>query len=227
MNWLQKISGIWEDIEKYGPRSKRVQEFATEWTPRRQFTSTFGYATPDKEALEEIYNFVGNDSVLEIGAGKALWAKLLQDMGITVIATDSKAGRPPGSEDPSTIHDDNVYWSKELEEEVPEQFSLEGQPFDRTTYTEVITMDANEAIETYPQCNVLLVIWPPHDSLMAYDALQRFGGSKLIYIGEGDLGCTGCKEFHQELHENWKRINHLCIPTWPSMYDCGYFYVRK
>lgn len=43
---------------------------------------------PTIEAINEIFNFVNYNIVLEIGAGTGIWARLLQLRGVNIIATD-------------------------------------------------------------------------------------------------------------------------------------------
>lgn len=56
---------------------------------RQQMISEFGFSIPCVEALNAIKK-VGN--ILEIGAGTGYWSKLLKDMGVDIISTDSKSG---------------------------------------------------------------------------------------------------------------------------------------
>ena len=57
---------------------------------REKYTSTIAWAIPSNEAINEITNFVGQEIILEIGAGLGYWAKLLQDKGVIIIPTDNK-----------------------------------------------------------------------------------------------------------------------------------------
>ena len=60
-----------------------------DWDQRYEFVDKYSWAIPSEEALNSIAKFVGNDIVLEIGAGLGYWAKLLQDKNINIIPTDS------------------------------------------------------------------------------------------------------------------------------------------
>jgi len=56
---------------------------------RDLFVKLFAWAIPDKNALYKIKNFVGDNKVLEIGAGNGFWASLLSTIGVlNLIAVD-------------------------------------------------------------------------------------------------------------------------------------------
>ena len=56
---------------------------------RSIFIAQYSWAIPTKKAIEEITKFVDGDTVLETGAGSGIWAYLLQNAGVKVMATDS------------------------------------------------------------------------------------------------------------------------------------------
>jgi hypothetical protein len=62
---------------------------------RRTFIALYAWAVPTREAIEAIAGFVRGDQVLEVCAGNGLWARLLTDRGVHVIATDACA--PPST----------------------------------------------------------------------------------------------------------------------------------
>jgi len=62
---------------------------------------------------------------------------------------------------------------------------------------------------------------------MAYETLKAFKGNKIIFVGEGKGGCTGCDNFFQELEKNWTETDYISIPHWLGMHDSLMFFVRK
>ena len=48
---------------------------------REKYTANISWAIPSDEAISAISIFVGNETIIEIGAGLGYWAKLLQDKG--------------------------------------------------------------------------------------------------------------------------------------------------
>lgn len=102
--------------------------------------------------------------ILEVGAGTGYWAKLLQARGVDVIATDLR-----GEKWNQWFGEHGNYW------------------------TEVMRMDAVEAIRRYGEGRTLLCVWPYMDHMMA-DAVVAHGGT-VVYIGEGPGGCTAGPAF--------------------------------
>ena len=80
-------------MEKYSlSEEEAFQRFENgigEYYKRTYFTKEYGWSVPNEEAIKEIKDFVEDDECLEIGAGYGLWAKLMQDVGIDIVPTDS------------------------------------------------------------------------------------------------------------------------------------------
>ena len=157
---------------------------------RDKFVSEYSWAIPTRKIIAELKNFIGDEIVLEVGAGKGLWAFLLKNVGVQIIATD-----------------------KNLTE---------------NSWTNILKYDAITAINKFCP-NILLIIWPPYNSPMAYDALKKFTGDKVIYIGEGYYGCTGDDNYHQLLTNEWKLSKKLDCPQWTmcTIQDFVSIYIRR
>lgn len=227
VNWYKK-SNLFEEIEKYGPKSPvasmddpRVQFMADrhnisqeqafeyfkknyhdsiqEHFKRDYFTQNYGWSIPDKQSLQKIKRFVGSDQVLEIGSGYGLWAKLMKEIGINVIATDVLS---------------------DLEQK-------EYRPLDKF-FTEVEDMPHSQAINKYGSANVLMLSWPPYLCSMATQSIKDFKGHKLIFIGEGRGGCTADDGFFQELENNWQKVERVDeMRRWDDIYDSLTLWKRK
>lgn len=222
MNWYKKAN-LLEEITKIGPNTPiedlddpRVQFISekyniskedafnkmqdtlmSEFYKRQYFTSKYGWSVPNEKAVEEIKDFVSGDSIIEIGSGYGMWAKIMQDAGISITPTDSFGNR--GNYVPHKDKD----------------------------FTDIEDLEVTKALEKYGNYNVLMMSWPPCDDPLANNALKSFGGSKLIFIGEGDGGCTGDKNFFNELDANWNEVKYVQIPRWNGIYDALYLYNRK
>jgi len=55
------------------------------------FWKWYGFVIPDQNALQLIKKYTYGKTILEIGAGTGLWAKLLQNNNVDIIATDLMA----------------------------------------------------------------------------------------------------------------------------------------
>jgi len=216
MNWYKnkKLADIYEDLEKFGPEGKEYasppseeelkgfggMDRVSEWLRRNKYIEEYGWGVPDKQTIEKIKEFVGNDNVLEIGAGYGLWAKLMKNEGISITATDFNITEPQSKRyyDPS-----------------------------KNKFTEVEPIDHLKAIEKYGHFGVLMMVWPPYDNPMAYEALAFFEGNKLILVGEGSGGCTACDQFHSLLNSEWNEIEMIDIPQWRDIHDDLTLWARK
>jgi hypothetical protein len=92
-------------------------------------------------------------------------------------------------------------------------------------YYEIIKEDHTIAAK-YPD-RALLLVWPPYNKPMAYDALMAYQGDIVIYIGEDYGGCCADDKFHQELMNNWEIVNDISIPQWSGIHDYLTVYKRK
>lgn len=86
---------------------------------------------------------------------------------------------------------------------------------------------ADEFISADYSDRALMLCWPPYSSPMAYNALNAYKGDYVIYIGEGDGGCTGDDKFHDMLYENWDVMGHNYPPNWDSISSREIIYKRK
>jgi hypothetical protein len=90
-------------------------------------------------------------------------------------------------------------------------------------------LDCAVAAGTWPE-RALMLSWPPYAEPQAYKDLRaylRAGGTKLIYIGEGDGGCTGDDKFHRLLYKTMDEVAFMDIPVYYGINDDLRMYVRK
>lgn len=158
---------------------------------RRQFATSFSWAIPSKDALTAIVNNVPTKKVVEIGGGTGLWARLLQDMGMTVRCFDTA---PPFT-------------------------SLQNSYGHDALYTEVKVGGPKRAAD-YPD-HALLLCWPPYKDNMALHALRAYTGDTLIYIGEDRWGRCADTDFFNLMCELFDTDNQVVvpIPTWSGIHD--------
>jgi hypothetical protein len=228
MNWYKKAN-LWDDIKKYGPKSNEpidINDPKIEWLSKRYkqpkekiidilkntnrrlvsdyyekdyFTNQYGWSVPTQEAINDLKEFVGSDTVLEVGSGHGMWAKLMQEAQINVRATDYLSGK--GSK---------VYLGRERDK----------------FFTDIEDISGKEAVQKY-NTNIIMMSWPPCDDPLAFDVLSIFKGNKLIFVGEGKGGCTANSDFFQLLDKNWTLVKEIDIPKWAGIHDRLYLYERK
>lgn len=135
---------------------------------------------------------------IELGCGAGYWAWELDRRGVEIVATDPHP-LSSGQYPPLTLAQ---YW------------------------TEVEQLDAVDAVQRYPRHTPLLV-WPSYHHPWAFDALQACVAEHLVYVGEGDGGCTATDDFHDLLGQEWDELACLKVPQWNGLHDQLYVYRRK
>lgn len=164
---------------------------------RGELCSKYSWAIPDKEA---IYALAKLSPILELGAGTGYWASLLDEVGAEVLAFDKY---PPALSEGNHYHPQGKQW-------FPVQ---EGGP---------------EVASKYPD-HTLFLCWPPYADPFATEATKAFmaaGGKRLVYVGEGNYGCTGDDAFHELLRESWNQEKYVALPTWEGIHDGMMIYRR-
>jgi hypothetical protein len=73
----------------------------------------------------------------------------------------------------------------------------------------------------------LFLCWPPYSHSMANHALACYDGGTVIYVGEGEEGCTGDEAFHDKLERHWHVVREVAIPQLPYVHDRLWIYRRR
>lgn len=157
----------------------------------------FGYPLLTKEVIEEVVKFIGGRRVLEVGCGSGFLAKLLQNAGVNVIATDNN-------------------WRNSL-------YNDKSNLFYQKLFTDVEELDAISAIDKYKEdVDIVLMSWPAYESPMAYEVLKLLIelDKPLIYIGEWWGGCNADDDFFELIDERCytRNISKSYIPYY-GIYD--------
>lgn len=83
-----------------------------------------------------------------------------------------------------------------------------------------------EKVDLHPD-RALFLCWPPYADPMAADALRRYAGRTVIYVGEGGGGCTGDEAFHDQLERDFEEVELVAIPQWEGVHDYLSIHARK
>lgn len=202
--YLRRFMDVGGDT--FAPRTlwdaaRQGQPVKTSYEWRHELVRLYAWAVPTDEALDVIARYA---PIAEIGAGTGYWAYLLRRRGVDVIAYDL----------------------------APPALATSGPPQRRNHYhegmhcwTEVRAGGARRA-RRHPD-RTLLLCWPPYATPMADVALRSYRGQTVVYIGEGDGGCTGDDAFHRRLAREWDETLHVGLPQWHGIYDSLTVYRRK
>lgn len=166
----------------------------------------FAWAVPSRDALDAVVNVavpmaISNKQsecklqLLDYGAGAGYWAFLLAHQlkdRCRVLACD------PHPE-----------WYKPPYRDATEWFPV-------STCVE----SAFQTMSTLGHVDVLLLVWPPCSTLMAYDAALAFHGSVIVYVGEPMGGATASDEFFVHLRNaGWTPLLTVQLPNWQDRND--------
>lgn len=176
---------------------------------RDKLVSTYAWAIPDPATLAFVAA-VASKGLVELGAGSGYWAWQLTQLGVDVVAYDLK---PPHLA-PNNYHSLNRDRFQPTEPELRDEI-----------FFDVQLMDAVAAVERHSD-RTLFLCWPPYATSMAAKALRAYRGDRVIYIGEGSSGCTGCAEFHALLDSEWDEIATHRPVQWYGIHDWVTVYER-
>jgi hypothetical protein len=76
----------------------------------------------------------------------------------------------------------------------------------------------------------LFLCWPPYRDGMATLALRTFwkaGGYRMVFVGEGEWGCTADRAFFIEREKRWDCQRVVRIPRWDGIHDYMEVYTRR
>lgn len=158
---------------------------------RRELTAKYSWSVPSPEAIDFVVKHC-NDSILDPMAGTGYWVHVLTQSGVDCVAFDLC---PPKRGDETNV------------------FHL-----DAITHEDIGQADAAMAAALAVPGQTLFLSWPPMSDAAAR-AVRAFPGTRLIYIGEGNGGCTGDEEFFALLDTHWRMGDIHKLPQWSGIHD--------
>jgi hypothetical protein len=205
---------------------------------RRDLTRQFAWAIPSPDTLAWIVKQLDGRPVVEVGAGTGYWAWQLHQLGVDVVAFDSH----PPDQVPNWFHSQHAkvwhVFTQADQDKMNERYGPlmeaweywkkrpEGERNGWEVFFPVAMADAL-AVPSFPD-RVLFLCWPPYSNEMATDALNTYAGDTLVFIGEGEGGCTGDDSFFKVLEERWAEVAMFAEHVqWDGLHDNVWVYSRK
>lgn len=203
-NWLD--SSTWP-----GAGDERYDRILDSHGARRHLNAKYAFGVPGEAALSTIAEYA---PIVELGAGIGYWARCLRERGVDVIAYDLFGEDWQRWFQPSRLERDGRYLHNVIEEGAEPRL-----------WTEVLRGDVNVLLK-HPD-RALQLVWPTYADPFAERALQAYRGQRVIYVGEGDGGCTGTERFHELLGREWEEIADAPVPQWDGLHDHLWVYERQ
>lgn len=116
------------------------------------------------------------------------------------------------------------YWAYLLNQSgfdcIASDITLKNEYGQRKKYINIEEMDALDAIEKYPDRDVI-ICWAPYTDDIAFKIAQKINkGRKIIHIGEGKGGCTADDKFYDLIFsEKYKPIDYYDIVRFEYIND--------
>lgn len=181
---------IFEPFDPVGYVKRATDRYKT----REEFVRRYSWAVPAPHTIRLIVDNLENNKLLEAGAGTGYWSWMLAQHGVDVLAFDN------------VKIEENHYIDKEIV---------------KLHYHEV---KIGEMEEWVPQNTdrTLFLCWPNYNTPFAHDCLKLYqenGGKKVVFIGEGEGGCTGDDAFFSLLERDWELELIDDIYQWDHLND--------
>jgi len=96
---------------------------------------------------------------------------------------------------------------------------------DHPCYGPVVAMPGVDAVVPHAD-RTLFLAWPPYNTPDGADILAAYRGSRVIYVGEGDGGCTGDDRLHELLAKEWREVTYRVPVQWFGIHDVVTVYDR-
>lgn len=167
---------------------------------RDELVKNYSWAIPDPVSLQ----FVAEHSqgrIVEMACGTGYWLWQLSQLGIDCVGYDKYPPHLSANNEWHRPLDDNYMPTGEngichfdIQSGMPENLE---QHSDRT----------------------LFLCWPPYESSMATECLKHYHGKRVIYIGEGQGGCTADDIFHEMLSQEWEEVADHRPVQWEGIHD--------
>lgn len=119
------------------------------------------------------------------------------------------------------------YWARCLESVGVDVVAFDAEPWENLWFP--VKKGDHTVVSDY--CNrVLFTCWPPYRDPMSSSMLDLYligGGETVIYVGEGNNGCTGDELFHEMLKKHFNFIRYIWHPSWSGIGDTIHVYKRR
>lgn len=183
---------------------------------RDDLTRKYAWAITAPESVQFVAEHAGSHGLVEIGAGNGYWAWCLRHLGVDTVPYDKQ---PPAS-------GANFYHSPIVAIRDDQGRRVGRRPTTVATPEWVPVRRGRPWHASRWPHRTLFLCWPPYKDLMAASALRHYRGDRVIYIGEGEGGCTASKRFFDRLEAEWTLVAEHKPVQWSGIHDWVSVYER-
>lgn len=183
-----------------GIRKGEIGDYVASFEFRRLSVRRYAFTVTDPASVDFVAEHSKGQLVDPI-AGTGYWCYLLMQVGVDCLASDLAPPRKGARE--NQFHPDTA------------------------SFITMRTLNAVDAVTEGGADRTLLLSWPPYATPLAHEVLNAYRGDRLIFIGEGDGGCTGDEDFFALLEKEWNlQKTHLPVQFW-GIHDYIFVYDRR
>lgn len=164
---------------------------------RGDMVSEYAWTITDPATVAFVAEHAG-PRVIDPLAGTGYWAWLLTQHGADVAASDLY---PPDA-------GGNKYHKR------------------GALFAPVARLDAVDVVAHHPD-RTLFLAWPPYDEPLGARVLAAYQGARVVFIGEGEGGCTGGDDMWTALGTDWIQVVDHRPVQWYGLHDWVTVYDRK
>lgn len=146
---------------------------------------------------------------VEMGAGMGYYAYQVAQLGVDIVCYDIAP--------PDTVTDNHFHSPRKSHDD---DFTGE------TVKTWHPILHGTPEMLQHHADRTLFLCWPPMSD-MAAQCLEHYAGNTLVYIGEGDGGCTADETFFEMLEEGWHEVASHKPLQWDGIHDYIDVYERN
>jgi hypothetical protein len=166
---------------------------------RGKFVRLYSWSIPCKEAVDAIIKYA-QGPVYDPMAGSGFWAKILNDHGVNVIASDLHT---------SSKHNDYEHKGRHGKVRRANAYQVAGQTMHR-------------------RGGSLILSWPPYGSPVGYNIIKLVPvGTVVFYFGESWGGCTGDDAMFQYFNQNFKELEEVKLPQFDGIRDSLAIWIKE
>lgn len=157
----------------------------------------------------DAWHFIGRDC-------GARWLAFVVP-GASALAALERSGGGRGGTGVVELGAHNGYWAQLLAKKGVSVTALDIDPPKPARGQTPVRQGTADDLPGLQHDTLFLCMPPPGEAACAEEALEKFGGGRVAYVGEWNSGMTATRQFHRDLVQNFELEERCSLPCWPRM----------